>query len=316
MRPLFELQTYEQKDKAEWDDFVRASKNGSFLFLRDYMEYHADRFRDASIVIRSKSSDEILALLPANLVEDTLYSHQGLTYGGLVVSHQMTASLMLDLFTAIVDHLRIQGLSKLIYKVVPKIYHLRPSEEDLFALYSYQAKLRSRLVISALPMANRQKYQSRRTRAVKKAQKAGISTFASTDLAGFWNLLTEVLAQRYEAVPVHSLEEMIWLQQCFPDNIKLFLAVREQRPLAGVLIYETQTVARAQYIASGEEGRDIGALDLLFDFIINKVYSNKQYFEFGSSNEQGGMILNRGLADYKEGFGASSIVLDTYEVQL
>ena len=46
------LESYGPGDRAAWDAFVRASKNGNFLFLRDYMEYHRDRFEDASLVAR------------------------------------------------------------------------------------------------------------------------------------------------------------------------------------------------------------------------------------------------------------------------
>ena len=41
---------YNHNMKAEWDAFVKTSKNGTFLFMRDYMEYHNDRFIDYSLL--------------------------------------------------------------------------------------------------------------------------------------------------------------------------------------------------------------------------------------------------------------------------
>ena len=47
------------------------------------MEYHQDRFEDAScLVINGK---KLVAVFPANINEGAVYSHQGLSYGGLVI---------------------------------------------------------------------------------------------------------------------------------------------------------------------------------------------------------------------------------------
>ena len=41
---------YTSDQKIVWDSFVAASRNGTFLFMRDYMDYHADRFTDYSLM--------------------------------------------------------------------------------------------------------------------------------------------------------------------------------------------------------------------------------------------------------------------------
>src|SRR2546423_15660713 len=78
---LCEVQRYSARLKAAWDEFVAKAKNSTFLFRRDYMEYHADSFSDHSLMLYEGS--KLVAVLPANLYGDgTLVSHQGLTYGG------------------------------------------------------------------------------------------------------------------------------------------------------------------------------------------------------------------------------------------
>ena len=42
------IEHYTTGHKAEWDDFVARSRNGTFLLQRGYMDYHSDRFRDCS----------------------------------------------------------------------------------------------------------------------------------------------------------------------------------------------------------------------------------------------------------------------------
>ena len=79
------VQRYQPADKARWDAFVGDAKNSTFLFRRDYMDYHQERFVDHSLMILEGA--EIVALLPANIDRHgVLVSHQGLTYGGLVIA--------------------------------------------------------------------------------------------------------------------------------------------------------------------------------------------------------------------------------------
>ena len=84
--------------------------------------------------------------------------------------------------------------------------------------------------------------------------------------------------------------------------------------VAGTVMYVTDNVAHSQYIAASEQGRDYGALDLLFSKLITDVFAAHRYFDFGISTEQGGRFLNEGLMFQKEGFGARAVVYDTYEI--
>jgi hypothetical protein len=81
-------------------------------------------------------------------------------------------------------------------------------------------------------------------------------------------------------------------------------------------VYENATVAHAQYIAAGEDGKRAGALDALFAWLIEERYRDKRYFDFGISTEGDGRVLNEGLIDQKEGFGARGVVHDRYELDV
>src|SRR5215471_103276 len=100
-----------------WDDFVRASRTPHFLFERPYMDYHSDRFHDASLVLTE--DDRILALFPASAHGDEVVSHGGLTVGGLISGHALTLERTRAAFSAILEHLRRQGARTLRYKAVP-----------------------------------------------------------------------------------------------------------------------------------------------------------------------------------------------------
>ena len=308
------VEPYGPSCKPAWDDFVRRSKNGTFLFLRDYMEYHTDRFHDHSLLVRD-DQDRLLALLPANASATTVESHGGLTFGGFITDDTIRTPTMLAVFEAVLTHLQGCGMRALIYKAIPHIYHRVAAEEDRYALFLCDARLMRRSVTAVVDSRHRLPFQERRTRGVKKARRSGLVVRACDDFAAFWAILTERLARTHGARPVHSLAEITRLRDMFPDCIKLYGCFDGEHMRAGVVIYENAMVARTQYIAASDEGRAVGALDLLFADLLEDWYRTKPFFDFGTSDEDD-RCLNRGLIDQKEGFGARAVAQDQYEIAL
>ncbi len=85
---IFQVKKYHPQYKNLWDDFVSKAKNATFLFHRDFMEYHSDRFEDCSLLLFEDK--KVVALLPANKVGNELFSHQGLTFGGFLTKNIRT----------------------------------------------------------------------------------------------------------------------------------------------------------------------------------------------------------------------------------
>lgn len=312
---LITIEHYTPAARAAWDEFVMTSKNGTFLLLRGYMDYHADRFVDCSLMIRS--GDELVALLPAHREGDTVASHMGLTYGGFIVTARMTTPLMLLLFDVVRTHLAKQGAKTLIYKTIPHIYHRLPAEEDRYALFRHDAEVYRRDLLSTIDMARRPPPQTRRLRGAAKALKAGVTIAEDQDWSGFWALLEQHLQSRYNVRPVHNLAEIRHLHMNFSDNIRLFTA-RDPHGnlLSGVVIYETHEVAHLQYAAGTPEGFALGCLDRLFFHLLEDVFAKKRWFDFGNSTEHGGRYLNDGLIEQKEGFGGRAVVHDYFRLSL
>lgn len=306
---------YTTDNKNNWNDFVKNSKNTHFFFQRDYMEYHSDRFEDFSLMIFDET-EKLIAILPANIKEDILYSHQGLTFGGFLVDDRIKTETMLEIFESLKHFLKERNIKKIVYKCIPYIYHLKPSEEDRYALFRNDAKLIRRDVTSTVDLTEQIRYSKGRKWTVNKAKKESVETFESDNYEVFWELLTGVLESNHEAKPVHTLDEMRKLVGCFQKNIKLFLAKKNERIVSGALIYENQNIVHTQYLANSKEGRELGALDLLIDYLIKNIYKNKKYFDFGISNEDAGKYLNTGLIAQKEGFGARAVVHDFYELEI
>lgn len=313
---MFEIRRYTSGQADEWNAFVTASKNGTFLFDRRYMDYHSDRFEDCSLMVYYKS--ELYALLPANRVADTLYSHQGLTYGGLLMTSDSKTAVVRDAFVAVNAFLRQEGIRRVRYKHIPWIYASLPSEEDLFALHNVcQAQICSRDVSSVVMLSHRLPLSELRGRCVKKARKAGVEIREVQDCGAFWPLLEANLKARYNARPVHSLEEITLLRSRFPQHIRLFVACKDGRVIGGTLLYIYGRTVKTQYISANDEGRRVGALDLLFTTLMDQCAENgMEYFDFGTSNRPDNNDLNDSLIFQKEGFGGRAVCYDTYEYSL
>lgn len=310
-----EIRRYRREDKELWNSFVNKARNATFLFDRNYMDYHADRFDDNSFMFYHKG--KLKAVLPANVAGDTLYSHQGLTYGGLLLDKKATVEDVLECFDSLNSWLRENGISKVVYKALPWIYQQYPSEEDLYALtWKCKAQLISRNIASTIVIDNKLKFAESRKSGIRKALSLNIEVGESNDVDGFWHVLEDNLGNRYNAKPVHTANEMKLLMSRFPNNIKLYVAKMNGEIVGGTLIYVTPQVVHTQYISASVEGKKHGALDLLFDYIINKVYANCRYFDFGKSTEQGGAYLNEPLIFQKEGFGGRGVCYDWYQWEL
>lgn len=327
---------YSINRKETWDAFVESSKNGTFLLKRNFMDYHSDRFFDCSLLVYAGISPDgefkesglttkdLVAVFPANWDKEnqTVYSHQGLTYGGLLVLPEVTQKEVLDMMQAILQYYRdyMQAV-RLVYKPIPYIYSSVPSGEELYALFRAGARLTRRLVSTCVSMRNPMKMATLRMRQARKAVDHGfyIDRIIEGDietLREYWTLLEGVLEKYHNARPTHTLQEMALLMSQFPKNIRLYIVRHEKRIVAGVVVFECRKVAHVQYIASGEEGRTYGALDLLFRHLINERYKQYDYVDFGTSNEDGGRYLNEGLIHQKEGFGGRAVCYDTYEVNI
>lgn len=309
------IELYAPEHKEIWDDFVRESKNGTFLFYRDFIEYHADRFNDYSLLFYE--GEELVAIMPGNISDKVYYSHQGLTYGGLIMSSRTTAMNILNVFEVLTVTFRHQGIKKIVYKAVPHMYHRLPAEEDLYALFRYGAVISERNISSTIHLPEEIMYSDSRKNGLRKAQKSSLKVGLSNDLSSFWQILANNLKERYDIEPVHSLSEITYLRDKFRNEIHLFsVADSDDIMLGGCLVFEMENIVHAQYTAATEEGKKNGAIDLVIDYIVNTAYPYKQYFDYGTSTEKQGHYLNENLIYQKEGFGARGTVYDIYTINL
>lgn len=323
---MIHLRRYTAADAPLWDAFVEKSINATFLLKRGYMDYHADRFHDHSVVAEDIDKGGFVALLPAcELIEAdgrrVLSSHAGLTYGGWLLQAGSGTNTMMQLFALLREYLLRCDFNVLIYKQIPTIYHRIPAEEDEYALWRMGATLTVCNIATTIDLHAAEAFvptlETRRRRGFKKALARGYRLREVTDLTAFWSIVEQNLSSRYGATPVHSLSEIELLRSRFPQQMRCLIAETEQIE-AGILYLEAGQVVHIQYPHATPKGKDDGAMDLLYGTLIEQYRQRPEfrYFDFGTSNEDAGRYLNETLIAQKEGFGGRGVAYRIFRWEL
>lgn len=310
------VKRYTAADASGWNEFIAASANATFLLNRGFLEYHKNRFADHSVLLYQDK--KLVALFPANAKGGVIFSHGGLTYGGLIVAPATKLLTTLSSLYAILAYYHQKGFKKVLYKPVPPFFHVQPFYQDIYALFLAKAKLTAMNSGFVTDMRSTPVISTRRMRMVRKAQKYGITVARARDCKTFWKeILTPHLDKRFGAKPVHTEGEIEMLRKRFPAKIQQYHAVKDDKIIAGVTIFWDRGVAHSQYIASNEIGRTTGALDYLFWHLITHEFKHARYFSFGTTNmgSTDGGALSRGLLEWKEGFGTTMVPYPCYDIE-
>lgn len=310
----YTVRLYHKNDYENWNVFIGLAKNATFLFHRDFMEYHSYRFRDYSLIVLD--NEKWVAVLPANVFGNEVFSHQGLTYGGLVYNEKLKLASVIETFKSILSFLHNNKIVHLQLKLIPSIYHQKPAEELNYALFLAEAKLVRRDSMAVIDLSKPYTISKTRKECIRRGIKNNLIIKEELNFKLFWNEVLEPnLNRKHNAKPVHTISEIEMLQQKFPDNIRHFNVYQDDKIVAGTTVFISENVAHPQYISGQSNKNELGSLDFLYHHLITEVFKEKRFFDFGISNEEQGKKLNEGLVFWKESFGASIIVHDFYEVK-
>jgi len=310
----YSVKRYQESDYDSWNTLVSQAKNATFLFHRNFMEYHKDRFEDFSLMVFE--GEKLVAILPANIVGDTVYSHQGLTYGGLVLLPNSKLYDTIFVFQKVLNYLNENEISKLYLKQIPSIYCDYLSDEINYLMYVCQGKVTMKHNVSVVNLNQKNLISKSRKECVRRGHKLGLIIKEETNLEKFWNtILIPNLREKYNSKPVHTLYEISKLQKLFPKNIRHFNVYQDDDLVCGTTLFLTDTVAKPQYISGSEKNNVLGSIDFLYDYLINEIAKGKSFFDFGPSHEENGLKIVKNINFWKESFGAHSLVQDFYEVE-
>ncbi len=310
----YQVRRYLQADYQAWNSFIGTAKNATFLFHRDFMEYHSDRFEDFSLMIFD--NNKLVAVFPANRVGDRVFSHQGLTYGGLVYGNAITGERVFEMFDALIYFMRNES-ADLQIKMLPPWYNKTPTNEIDYYL-AKNGRLLKREMNLAIDLKSDFSISSSKLKHFRRVSQLGMEIRQERDFSGFWNtVLIPRLEERFGAKPVHNLQEIKLLSERFPEQIHQFNVYNDENIVAGITIFDFGNGVKSQYGATTKEGEALRALDFLF---INLIQKYKQmgysFFDMGTVAEDNEAGYNSGLLNQKLELGCTIYNQDFYSITL
>ncbi len=312
----YTVKKYTETDFKTWNDFIAQAKNATFLFHRDFMEYHQDRFEDYSLMIFE--GEKLVVVLPANKSGDTLYSHKGLTYGGLVFLSKFNAEKVELILDEILFFLKENAIAVLYYKPIPDFYLSKGNQEVDFFLFKKGALLERKEMNLAINLAIPLEISKSKLKHFRRIENLQLEIIEEQKLYPFWEEVLEPrLAEKHNTKPVHSKEEITLLKNKFPENIRQFSVYNEGKIIAGITVFETETIVKSQYGATTKKGEEMRALDFLFINLIEKYKKeDKYFFDMGIVGDDSKKGYNAGLLKQKEELGCSVYNQDFYKINI
>lgn len=279
------------------------------------MEYHKDRFEDHSLILFKK--EKPIALFPANLRENIFYSHQGLTFGSLVLPKTIGAYEVNQLLLLVKEYAKSKGFKEIVLKMIPVIYH----EENAVAQNYFAGRVGNLVdtnLVLAIDYTKPLKIHKTKRKHYEKNKSIGFEIEETSSFDEFWNeVLQPKLQEKYSANPVHSLAEITKLQADFPSNIIQYNIKLEGEILAGITIFEHKKVVKSQYGATTEKGESLRALEYLFLYLIEKYKEEGMlYFSMGTVDADNELGYNAGLLKQKEELGCVCFTQEIYKIPI
>ncbi|PAM95561.1 FemAB family protein [Flavobacterium sp. IR1] len=311
----YTVKKYHPNDAAIWNEFIAQSKNATFLFQRDFMEYHQDRFDDFSLLIFEE--EKLKAVLPSNKKENTVYSHQGLTYGGLVFSHKLKAEKIGLILDQVLVFFKENQIETFYYKPIPGFYFPEGNQQTDFFLFKRGAVLDRKEMNLAINLGMPLQISKSKLKHFRRIEDLDLDIVEEQQFDSFWDKILEPrLLEKFDSKPVHTKAEITSLKQKFPQNIKQFSVYQQDEIIAGITIFEMGNVVKSQYGATSKKGEAVRALDFLFINLIEKYKNEKKlFFDMGivNSDEED---YNSGLLQQKEELGCTVYNQDFYKIEI
>jgi hypothetical protein len=308
------IQPYSRQLKKDWDSVLSKASYTTFLYTREFIEYHGDRFTDASLIIYDNY--EAIAVFPAECQTEVVYSHRGLTYGGWVFVKNLEMNTVEAVYKYSLHHYSKLGFQKLIVRMIPDFF----ADFSLDSFKSILEKIGAKISFTGihhfttLPF----KIKDRGKRwGLQKALHSGLRVVEDEEMTGFWeNILIPNLSVKHQAKPTHSIEDIMLLKNKFPKEVLFFSVYHGDTLLGGAVVFDKKSSAHLQYVAASKEGKQKRALDYLMSYMIQNRFSDKKVFSMGVSHNPNTKELNQTLISWKESFGGKPCLVNTYEFDL
>ncbi|MEM5565401.1 FemAB family protein [Psychroserpens sp. AS72] len=281
------------------------------------MEYHQDRFDDYSLMIFKE--EQLLAVFPANISEAIVFSHQGLTYGGLVFKNELNTKILVEVYETLVAFLKAENIKSIVVKPLLDFYNFQRTKSVGFWQTQDNSAVIKRNIVLAIDFNSEYKIHKTKLKRYKKLEKNGFTIKeGKLEFEKFWNtILVKRLKEKHNSKPIHDLSEIQYLHDRFESEICQYNIYNDENLLAGITIFKKGLVVKSQYGMASVEGEQSNALDMLFVYLIHKFRDEgMHYFSMGTVNDDSKLGFSKGMLKQKQELGCSTYFQDIIKVEL
>ncbi len=318
---------YDESYEKAWDEFVlKESINGNFLQTRNFFNYHAKgKFKDASIVFLKKN--EIAAVIPANEVNEgkTLIAHQGSTFGGLIIGRKFASTANYEwIFGEMMDYFRDRDYETVELRMHNWLYSPCDKHHELCEYYfqlngfSVRSEIGFYVNLSVIHDDYVNEFEKLKKRKLNKALTYNLSfkrLTADDEVRDFYDVLSDNMI-KFDTTPIHTIEEILdFKNHRLPDIVSFYGVYYAEKMIAGSMVFNfcNKKVFHTQYLASRHEYLDYCPNEFLYSNLIKAAKDEGyRYLSYGTSSLEHGIVYNKSLGMYKEGFNTDSYMNRCY----
>lgn len=305
------VETYRDELNEKWDKFVEEANNGTIFHKIKFLSYHPeDRFNFHHLIFYKQ--DNLIALLPGTLNNETFKSPAGASFGGIVMDDTSfrKADIIVNKF---LEYCSNNGIKEAYLTLPPVVYSKKMNKNLEYVLlyngFTYSTNMYTSVINLSKSNKNSMKICHERSRnAIRKAIKSSVKVKLSDNYESFYSILLK--NKKKFGVPVtHTLEELKKLNSLLPNSFKLFLTYRKGKLIGGSLIFIcNERTLLAFYIALDYDYQKYRPINYLLYEIIKWGQENGfKHLDLGVNQEESTdnpMEVNRGLISFKASMGA------------
>ncbi|MDA3843849.1 MAG: GNAT family N-acetyltransferase [Candidatus Kapabacteria bacterium] len=316
---------YVPENKAEWEDFVENSNNGTMFHKQAFLDYHPDgRFPFYHLMIRR--GEKLVGVLPGGTKKDgkEFWSPMGASYGS-IVTDDISFELSLQILDAVVAHFRENDFDDIYLIPPPLVYSINYAQHIEYAMLYRKFDFELHYISHAIEMKHGddflKHYDKTARKSVRKILREGkLSIRESDDYESFNKILIENKA-RHNIKPTHSLEDMLKLRDLMPDKVRLNMVYYEDKPIAGSwLFFCNEKVVLCFYNMLLYEYEHLKPVYLIMHETIRAAYEEGyQWVDIGVSQDTSAedpMTPSLNLIYFKERFDSRGILRSTFHLGL
>ena len=252
-----------------------------------------------------------------------LHSHGGSTFGGIIVGTQFFKITYMDvIFQLLKKYLAENDFGEIILKQTGDIYQTSNSALIDYYLFmnGYEAAQEVGFYIDFANYKDEiiSNFSSSRRRDYRYSLKNNF-TFKELETVEEITAFYGILCNNYEKFgkqPVHTLEELLEFKfERIPENTKFYGVFHDGEMIAsGMAFLFGKNIFHTQYLAVLQNKTNLFANEFLYTNLIKTAKEEGfSIISFGTSTLEGGTVLNRPLAMFKEGFGSQAYVNRIYK---